>query len=306
VGLTYSAKDRYRSEVLIHFGEPIRAADFLDGYPDRRKERINRLNGEIEQRLKALILHLPNLECGRVVDMVKRLYLERLRIGNRVVQGSVSPGAESLLLEQAIAAAVVYFGQNYPDRLAAFAQKLDRYERWLNRLKLSDKSVEQIERGENLAVRSCALSLLAVAGFPIALYGWIHRLIPAAFVNWIANHFTHAETRKAQTAHASMLAGLFGFTVCYTLYVSLVHYWFGWPVSLWYALSLPVAGLLAHYYELEMGRLADAVRTLFILARAPLAAKHAAKMRSELVNEIEIERQEYWRALDNVVDDPTT
>src|SRR5882672_4980598 len=32
VGLTYSAKEIYRSDVLVHFGEPINSADFLQSY----------------------------------------------------------------------------------------------------------------------------------------------------------------------------------------------------------------------------------------------------------------------------------
>src|ERR1041385_8952761 len=40
VGLTYSAKEIYRSDVLVHFGEPINAADFLAGYQERRKDCI--------------------------------------------------------------------------------------------------------------------------------------------------------------------------------------------------------------------------------------------------------------------------
>src|ERR1700722_5052794 len=47
VGLTLSAKEEYRSEVLVNFGQPIRAADFLPGYPERKKECINELNTEI-------------------------------------------------------------------------------------------------------------------------------------------------------------------------------------------------------------------------------------------------------------------
>src|ERR1700722_8650178 len=47
VGLNLSAKEKYRSEVLVNFGQPIRAADFLPGYPERKKECINELNTEI-------------------------------------------------------------------------------------------------------------------------------------------------------------------------------------------------------------------------------------------------------------------
>src|SRR5204863_3843699 len=59
VGLTYSAKELYRSDALANFGEPIRAADFLDGYGERRKECIVRLTDELERRIQSLILHIP-------------------------------------------------------------------------------------------------------------------------------------------------------------------------------------------------------------------------------------------------------
>src|SRR5258705_5934498 len=68
VGLTYSAKERYRSEALVHFGEPIRVARLVGSYDTRRKECIHELNSEIERRLQSLIVHLPKLEQARVVE----------------------------------------------------------------------------------------------------------------------------------------------------------------------------------------------------------------------------------------------
>src|ERR1051326_3616111 len=79
VGITYGAKDRYRSDVVLHFGEPIPVAGFLDRYELRRKEAIHGLTAAIEEGLQSLIVHLPRLEQARLVEGVKRLYLERLR-----------------------------------------------------------------------------------------------------------------------------------------------------------------------------------------------------------------------------------
>src|SRR5436190_22064980 len=61
VGLTYSAKERYRSAVLVHFGEPILVAEFVADHDIHRKESIARLSAEIERRLQSLIVHLPKL-----------------------------------------------------------------------------------------------------------------------------------------------------------------------------------------------------------------------------------------------------
>jgi glycerol-3-phosphate O-acyltransferase/dihydroxyacetone phosphate acyltransferase len=296
VGLTYSAKERYRSEVLAHFGEPIRVAEFIGGYGERRKEAINDLNAEIERRIQALILHLPKLEEARVVEAVKRLYLDRLKLGNEIIKEPVSAQAEELVLTQAIHNAVTYVNRDQPERFAAFVRKLNHYERWLRRLKLSDETVRRFAAAGSLARSSMVWAFVAVAGFPVALYGWLHRLIPAALVSWVANRFTDAHARKAQAPHVSMLTGLVGFSLCYAVYVWLVHRWFGWPMSLWYAVSLPVAGLIAHYYLRGMIRLCDACRTVAVLFRVPFARRRLLSLRSGLIAEIEDARREYRRA----------
>ena len=92
-----------------------------------------------------------------------------------------------------------------------------------------------------------------------------------------------------------MLAGLIAFGGCYALYVWLVYHWFGWQVAAWYAASLPPAGLVAHYYLRGLRRFADALATVMILARTPLAAKRLARLHAKLVAEIEALRQEYVR-----------
>src|SRR3989454_12784815 len=94
-----------------------------------------------------------------------------------------------------------------------------------------------------------------------------------------------------------MLVGLVGFGGFYALYIGLVHHWFGWPVSLWYALSLPVTGLAAHYYSPEWRRLREHGRTALILMRAPAAARRLEKMHAHLLAEIEAMRHDYRQTL---------
>src|SRR2546426_84133 len=171
VGLTYSAKERYRSEALVHFGEPLRVARFVGSYDTRRKECIQELNSEIERRLQSLIVHLPNLEQTRVVEAVKRLYLERLKLGNLVVKEPLTPRAEELVLTRAIVSAVDYASRSLPERLAAFVRALNRYEHWRNRLRLSDTAVEQFESKRTPAMRSFASATTAGIGLPLAVFG---------------------------------------------------------------------------------------------------------------------------------------
>ena len=286
-GLTYSAKEVYRSDVLVNFGEPIRAADFLEGYGERRKECIHKLTAEIECRIQSLILHLPELEHARVVAGVKRLYLDRLRVGQSVIHEPVSPRAEELLLTQRIAEAVERVYREQPERAATFAAKLNRYERWLRRLSISDEYLALFPKKTKFVGQTAGWAVMALLGAPLALYGWLHRLIPYAVIRWAVGGFTQPGKRKAQTSTAAIAAGIVAFGVFYALCIGLVHSWFGWPASLWYALSLPVASLIAHYYLRELRRLAASVRNIIVLMRAPKAASQLLALRAELIAQIE-------------------
>lgn len=291
VGLTFSAKELYRSEALVNFGQPLRAADFLVDYETQRKECIRKLSAEIETRIQALILHIPDLEQARVIAAVKRLYLERLQVGDQVVETSTTPRADELILTQRISAAVQQIYREQPQTAQAFTDRLNRYETWLARLRISDAELAQFQNHGVRLRRNLLKAILGVVQLPIAIYGWIFRLLPALIVTWAVHRFANPNLRKAQVSTATIVAGVIAFSLFYALFIGVFHWEFGWPTSLWFGLSLPVTGLIAHYYWRSAKTLGAAVRTSFILLRAPSAARRLIAMRQSLVAEIEAAHQ---------------
>jgi hypothetical protein len=227
-----------------------------------------------------------------VVAGVKRLYLDRLLLGHSIIHEPVSPRAEELVLTQRIAAAVERVYGTQPERAAAFAAKLDSYQGWLRRLKISDEYLALFPEKRRLVGQSVGWATIALLGAPLALYGWLHRLIPSAVVEWAVRGFTQPGKRKAQTSTAAITAGVVAFGVFYGLCVGVVHAWFGWPASLWYALSLPLASLVAFYYVRELRRLVASVRNTVVLLRAPIATRRLLALRGELIAEIEAAKGE--------------
>jgi glycerol-3-phosphate O-acyltransferase/dihydroxyacetone phosphate acyltransferase len=287
VGLTFSAKELYRSEALVNFGTPIRAADFLADYETQRKECIRKLSAEIEARIQALILHIPDLEQARVIAAVKRLYLERLQVGDQVVENSSTPRADELAVTQRISAAVQQIYRDQPQTAQAFTLRLNRYETWLARLRISDAELAQFQNHGVRLRRNLLKAILGVVVLPIAIYGWIFRLPPVLLVTWAVHKFAKPNLRKAQVSTATIVAGVTAFSLFYALFIGMCHQEFGWPTSLWFGLSLPVTGLIAHYYWRSAKTLGAAARTSFILLRAPAAARRLIAMRQSLVAEIE-------------------
>ena len=297
LGLTYSAKDRYRSEVLVYFGEPIRVANFLPQYAERRKECITGLTAKFARRMQALLVHVPQMELEHMVDAVKRLYLPKLRLGNLVVTAPMPALTEEVLLTQAIVDACEFAHREMPERARAFLAHLHRYERVLRQLHLADDDVETLASHRHATARSIGVGLLALLLFPVALVGWLHWRPPTRLLDALAGRVVEASKRKAQLAHLRMLFGFMLYGAFFAGYLSLAWVWLGWPRAGWYGLLLPVTGLVGHYYRQEFGRLFGAVRTAVVLLRAPLAKRRVLRMRAALLREIEAVRKVYRQTL---------
>lgn len=295
VGLTYSAKGRYRQDVLAHFGEPFAAAEWLAQYRTNHAEAVRALTATIEQRIRALIVSLPSLEHQRIVDSVKRLYLDRLRLGNLLITEPTPRRAEELVLSQAIAQALAHFESHEPERLAAFVVELKKYEGRLELAGLSDPEVKALAPGGRPRGPRWLRAILLVLGAPVAAFGWVHRLAPVWFIEWAIAKFSPKENVIAQVAHASMVAGLVAFGVLYATAAGAVWYLAGWQWAAVYLVSLPLTGIFAHHYLGMFRSFAGEVRALRVLARLPLTRVHLARMRARLIAEIESFRADYRR-----------
>jgi hypothetical protein len=111
-------------------------------------------------------------------------------------------------------------------------------------------------------------------------------------VKWSVDHFASPQRHKAQTSTAAIISGIVAFSFFYGLYTWLFHLDFGWKWAIWYGLSLPVAGIISHYYLREMRRLSGGVRDVFVLLRRPGSAKRLLAVRAKLIAEIEAVRKE--------------
>lgn len=294
VGLTYSAKERFRSRVLVNFGEPMAAASFLDGYDEDPRASVHRLRDAIEARIRTLILDTPDLEHDRILDAIRRLYLERLRSANLIVTGPMPDEAETLVLMQAIAGALKHFEEREPARLAAFVSDLDRYEHWMDRLGLSDRTIDAFSRALRVWPRVLTASLLALIS-PLAVFGWLHHVVPAALVGWSLRRFTPAENRKSQTPITVMLAGAIALLLCYAIYITAAYVWLGlWPAVV-YAGLLPVSGLVALYWLRALRQFGGRLRSAALLLQRPVARRTLVALRAELIDALDGFRADYTR-----------
>ena len=75
VGVNYTYADKFRSEVMIEFNEPIRAADYWEAYQENNARGIKQLTAELRKRMAEKIVIIDKKEDEDFVE--KQLVLSR-------------------------------------------------------------------------------------------------------------------------------------------------------------------------------------------------------------------------------------
>ncbi len=75
VGVNYTYADKFRSEVMIEFNEPIRAADYWDTYQENNARGIKQMTAELRKRMEEKIVIIEEKEDEDFVE--QQLVLSR-------------------------------------------------------------------------------------------------------------------------------------------------------------------------------------------------------------------------------------
>ena len=132
--------------------------------------------------------------------------------------------------------------------------------------------------------------MLGLVLLPVAVYGWLHRLLPILLINWAINDSPSSHVNRTHVSTTAILAGVVSFGLCYGAYVAIFHALFGLPASLWYALSLAGRQPCGALLSARTAPVCLAMRFLFVRLRAPAAARRLLALREELIAEIDAAR----------------
>lgn len=166
VGITYSAKQRIRSDVLIRIGQPFGLAD-LQPETSRNEQKALQLGTQRLQRdLEALLVNIEQQGLAQLIDRLSGL-----------LEGRAGSLAARLRSQQRLVRALQYFNVAEPHRLAEFEAAYRRYERRLSAAGLSEAVVRQ--RHPAVALRASLQGLLTHSPLLIVgLYGCVNGFLP--------------------------------------------------------------------------------------------------------------------------------
>ena len=255
VGLFYTSKTTFRSEALLHFGEPFKVEPVELG-PDGEpvKEAVKALTARIEYALREVTLNAEtdaDLQTARVAEEIFA-----------AAEANENLGEKLEFLKRFVASSAG--GQND----GAIARKVVEYDRKLVGLGLAPEhlSLAQFSRGSVIRQAIKQIWPLILMS-PLSIPGSVQHYPAYRICGVVANRFSrHGADDVASTV--KVLAGMVFVPLTWLITAGVVFYFFGWKLAL---LSLPVSvlcGYAALYTQEELTELSGWARAIWLfLAR---------------------------------------
>lgn len=260
VGLTYSDRQRFRSEVLIEVGAPIEVVAPTSTVSEEDAEAVRALTGRIADALRQLTLNLERWEDLALVKTAEELYA--LRLGERPREPErmrrFAEGIQLLRAEQ-------------PERFDRIREDLVSFRRRLALVNAAPGDLElQYRRSE--VYRFILRNVAALAfGFPLFALGCALFGVPFWIVR-IASRLIRVEPDRVGTLK---LVSALIMAPAWLTAMGVVAWWrggTGWAVVT-IAGALPLALFTRYFFERRRSAVRDALAFFILGNRARLKAR---------------------------------
>jgi 1-acyl-sn-glycerol-3-phosphate acyltransferase len=271
VGLDYSAKSTFRSEVTVTFGLPVPYEDLPWG-AGTDPEAVEALTERLRTALESLTVNAERWEDLRFVDAVRGMALELAGLsGDDLDRVEVT----RRLLEEFYRARF-----EHPTELHALLVKAKAYVRMLELLRLRDGDVAGETKFGPVLIHTWKRLAVVLAGYPPALYGWLFNFLPYFLTGRLA---LAAGGERDVVATYKLYAGLLLFPLFYLGQGAMIWRAAGpWWAALTVALGAP-CGLWAMRYYAIRSDFVHLVSATVTLGLRRDASDRLKEMRAEVV-----------------------
>ena len=239
VGINYSAKERFRSDVALRIGEPFALSDLHPDAAAHEAEALKRGTARLQRDIAALMVNIEKDELGGLIDRLTGL-----------LESPQRPFADAVESQQIVVRAVEFFNTVEPQRLAELEKQLTGYDRRLAATGLSDDVIRQRRPQHAMGSHLQGVMLNGVL-LLLNLYGLLNSFLPrwaAAAAAWMQSLFSAGDTGPgghptALTKEAlwATLGGWVGAAIAFPLQTYLVY---GVAESAWGRRSAVVLAVL--------------------------------------------------------------
>ena len=289
VGLSYSNVIKFKSNVIVRYGNPINLKEFKDKYQSDEIETVRELTGQIEIALSKLTTYINVLESEEIVNALELIYKKELM---QDLGLDTKNKSDEFSATKGLVSGVEWYFKNKPAKVEEFKRMLQSYQEKLNLLKLKDEFLNPTTKSITLIDRFIML-LYIILGFPIYLYGLINNFIPYKVPRWLTRKLKRA---KSEIASTKLLAGIVMFLAYYGMEIFLFNYFVqNTAYTLIYALSLVPSGNFVLSYLFYVRRYRQHLRFFTMFYKKRQIMYQIIEQRRALIDYINQARDEYLK-----------
>jgi len=257
VGLFYTSKTTFRSEALLHFGEPFRVeAIELDEDGQPPKAPVKALTKRIEEAIRDVTVNAEtdaDLNTARIAERIFAATYQNEDLAEKLefLKNYIADQEREGHLEENI---------ELKEKLVAYEKRLDELG-----LDAEHLSLSQVSKGFVIK-RALAQVWSLIVLSPLAILGTVLHYIPYRLCNVAARLFARHDVDDIVST-VKLLAGIVFLPLTWTLIGGVLGYFFGWQIGL---ASVPVAMLSAYvalYSIEEMEELRGWARAIWLFLR---------------------------------------
>jgi len=240
-GLNYIHRHRFRSQVLIEFGDPIVIDDaWIQSYQQNERESVRKLTEHLTAALTGVTLNAPDWRTLRIIQTIRRLYKpatahltpsEYIELNRRFVDG--------------------YLQNIHKPNMQSLSLEVEEYQAQLDMLGLKDHQLRQPISLANASRKVLLRGLRMIALLPLAIPGALLHLP----VGWVAATLgERLSYEQDDVATLKVLATILLLPLFYLAIAILVGIYIGpwWALLAMLALSFSFVASV-HLLEAEAG-----------------------------------------------------
>jgi 1-acyl-sn-glycerol-3-phosphate acyltransferase len=290
VGLWFTKKEEFRSEVLVKFGTAV---------PPPADPTVQAWTEAIGAALAAVTLNANDWKDHEVVAAVEALYGRSVE--KNFLEGEEGLGrvGRSFRVRQLLLAARGALEKTNPGEVASLARRVRAFDRLLSRIRLSPTALDEPPSVSVVAFHTLKALFFVLLGFPVAVLGVAAWWVPYRLCGVIANRVPGASEQRDQIALYKLVSGVAFFPITLAVWTAVA--WVTGGVA-WGALalvSLPLSGISSLlYFEYASWRERQAKGLLALLV-APGAMARLKAERDALVAECDRLAGAFTGASDN-------
>ncbi|HID81362.1 MAG TPA: hypothetical protein EYH06_03220 [Chromatiales bacterium] len=274
VGLTFTGKGKFRSGVLVQFGEPVDLSipEKMDNY-----DAVHLITDRIKEGLTEVTLNAESWEDINLMGRLEQFFA--LRHG-KYHHRSLKQRFRTL---QRLIEAQHLLRVHEPDRVRSLITHLKNFERLCRYCGVRDYHLTIKYQPALIGIYIVRTVFILIVALPVGLWGVINSIIPFELTRHLAKKIAKGTDQYDTT---KMLLGMLLFTVFWGLQIFFVFKQFGLEWAMAYLISLMIGAAVALRMRGENKRIRENLKVFFIFLRKRQLKEYLQNKQHELEVEL--------------------